>query len=84
MLMNPTLQYQQRTQTACRGQVYNIANVRNVDGQIMTLALVKLADGTLVTAHIHAEDRLRLGDAVELIGQSRGGLAEAYRLSKSA
>lgn len=84
MLVNPTLQYQQHTQTACRGEVYNIANVRGTDGQTVTLALVKLTDGALVTAYVYAEDGLRLGDIVELTEQARSGVAQAYRLEKSA
>lgn len=83
MLMNSTLQYQQRIQTSCRGEIYNIANTRNMDGQMMTLVLVRLADGALVTAYVRAEDRLRLGDTVELVEQARSGLTQAYRLGKS-
>jgi predicted acyltransferase (DUF342 family) len=83
MLTNSTLQYQQRIQTNCRGEVYNIANTRSVDGQIVTLILVRLDDGALVTAYVRAEDGLRLGEPVELIEQARGGLAQAYRLGQS-
>jgi len=84
MLMNPTLQYQQRTQAACTGEIYNMAHTRRMDSQLVTLALVKLADGSLVTAHIHAEGGLLLGDVVELVEEPRAGLSQVYRFRKSS
>jgi len=84
MLMNHTLQHQQRTQVACAGEIYNMADVRGRDGQVARLALVKLADGSLVTAHVCSEEALRLGDVVELMEESRAGLPQAYRFRKSS
>lgn len=49
-----------------KGEVYNLSFTRTQEGQAVCLALVKLEDGSFITAQLDGSERPHIGMQVEL------------------